>query len=134
MRHRYVYGTFAIALMFLAHAAVAERVHQTVNGDQIHTGDGSNAVAKGQMEAKKVEGAANGQVAQVKGNTAQWGYVTCWFGLPAPEGKSIARFRLYFDGQKTAKYLLYIRGKDGQTQVGELKLPADATANSFVTV
>jgi hypothetical protein len=64
----------------------------------------------------------------------QWGFVTCWFGLPAPEGKAVVRLRLYVDDQKTAHYSLYTVNKKGQSGIGALKIPADAKAGSFVTV
>ena len=121
------------ALAFAA-AADAETVHQTLDGDKIHTGDGGNAVEKGKMESKKVDGAEGGTVARVKGDMEQWGYVTAWFGVPTPAGGSVIRFRVWVDGEKPAKYMLYVRGKDAQSQVGELKIPADATKDTFVTV
>jgi hypothetical protein len=124
----------AALMLVMSGAALAETVHQTVNCDKIRTGDGGNAIEKGKMEAQKVEGADSGQVARMKGSVGQWDYVTCWFGLPAPVGKSIVRFHIYVDGQKTAKCLLYIRSESGQTMVGELKIPADAKEKSFVTV
>ncbi len=124
----------ALALSF-AGVAMAETVHQTVYGSKLHTGDGGNAVAKGQMEAKKVDGAASGDVARVKASMNQWGYVTAWFGLPVPQGKSIVRIRLYNEaGQKCAKYMLYIAGQSGNTGFGELKIPADTKENTFVSI
>ena len=126
-----------LALLALSGLSLAETVHQTMPGAKLYTGDGGNAVAKGQMETKKVEGAeaAGGEVARVKGNMQQWGFVTAWFGLPAPEGKSIVRLRVYNEaGQKAAKYMLYTRNKEGQNGIGDLKLPADAKENSFVTI
>lgn len=117
--------------------AQAEMVHQTVPGAKLHTGDGGNAVAKGQMETKKVAGAEGeaGEVARIKATMNQWGYVTAWFGLPAPQGKSVIRIRFYNEaGQKAAKYMLYIAGQAGKTGFGELKVPADAKENEFVTI
>lgn len=125
----------AVAMLILGGVALAESVHQSMPGTKLYTGDGGNAVAKGQMETKKVEGAENGEVARVKGKMTQWGFVTCWFGIPAPEGKVIVRVRVYNEaGVKTAKYMLYTNGKAGQSGVGELKLPADAKENTFVNV
>lgn len=126
--------TAVLAMFVMAGMARAETIHQTINGDKIYASDGGSAVEKGKMEVKKVDGATSGEVARVKGDMNQWGYVTCWFGIPTPEGKSIARFRIYVDGQKTAKYMLYTAGKNGTNQVGELKVPADAKENTFVTV
>ncbi|MFA4943922.1 MAG: hypothetical protein WC789_04395 [Lentisphaeria bacterium] len=124
----------AAVVVFLGGVALAGRVHQSLPGDKLYTGDGGNAVAKGQMETSKVEGAESGQVARIKGNLPQWGYVTCWFGIPAPQGSSLVRLRIYVDGQKPAKCFLYTSGKDGQNLVGELKVPADAKAGIFVAV
>jgi hypothetical protein len=124
----------ATAVAVLTTGAVAETVHQSVPGDQVSTGDGGNAVEKGQVEVKKVDGASNGQVARVKGSMGQWGYVNYWFGIPAPVGKSVVRLRIYCDGQKTAKYALYMHGKSDQVWLSELKIPADVKTNSFVTV
>lgn len=122
------------AIVSLCDTAVAETVHQTVPSAKIYTGSGDNAIDKGVMEVKKVDGATNDQVARIKGNMNQWGYVNCWFGVPAPAGKSIVRIRVFNDGQKTAKYLLYIRTSGGQHMIGPLAIPADAKENTFVDV
>jgi hypothetical protein len=124
----------AAAVLIVSGLAMAESVHQSVPANKLYTGDGGNAVSKGQMETKQVEGADGGQVARIKGDMKQWGFVNCWFGLPAPEGKSVARLRIYVDSQKTAKFMLYIRTKDEQTSIGELKIPADAKEGTFVNV
>lgn len=126
-----------VAVLGFGMLALAETVHQSSPAEKLYTGDGGNAVEKGQAETKKVEGAesASGQVARVKGSMSQWGFVTCWFGIPAPAGKSIVRVRIYNEaGTKTAKYFLYTRNDKGSNGVGELKIPADAKDKSFVTV
>src|SRR5512138_3173238 len=99
--HKCFWAAAMILALGIVSTARAESIHQSVPGSKLHTGDGGNAVAKGQMETKKVDGAQSGDVARVKGTMNQWGYVTCWFGLPAPQGKTIVRIRLYNEaGQK----------------------------------
>jgi len=124
----------AALLALMASFAVAETVHQTVQADKLQTGDGKNALTAGTTESKTIEGAGGGVVARLKGSVPQWGFVNCWFGLPAPQGKSIIRFHIYVDSDKVAKTLLYIRGQGSADMVGELKLPADAKEKSFVDV
>jgi len=125
----------AAALLAFTSFVAAETVHQSMPGTKLFTGDGGNAVAKGQAETRKIEGAESGEVARVKGDMVQWGFVNCWFGLPAPEGKAIVRVRVYNEaGTKTAKYLLYTRTKADQSMIGEMKLPADAKENTFVNI
>jgi len=125
----------ALGAIIWVSPAMAETVHQKVQGTKLFTGAGGNAVAKGQMETKKVEGAESGEVARVKGSMNQWGYVTAWFGIPTPAGECTIRFRLYNEaGEKNAKYMLYIAGQAGNSGFGELKIPQDAKENEFVTV
>jgi hypothetical protein len=128
--------TLALAMAAGAAPTTNETVHQKLSGDQLHTGDGAKAIAKGVMEAKKVNGAESdgGQVARFKGDMPQWGFVTAWFGVPAPAGKSVVRLRVYVDDQKTARCMLYTRDKSGQSGIGVLKVPADAKPNTFVSV
>lgn len=111
-----------------------EKVHQTLPGKSLRTGGNANAVEKGVAETKEVKDAESGVVARVKGDMNQWGYVTAWFGVPTPAGKSTVRLRVYVDAEKTAKYMLYINTSSGQATIGELKLPADAKPDTFVNV
>jgi len=124
----------AAVFALMASFAFAETVHQSVPADKFQTGDGKNAITAGAVESKTIEGAGGGLVARLKGSVQQWGFVNCWFGLPAPQGKSIIRFHIYVDSDKVAKTLLYIRGQGGADMVGELKLPADAKEKTFVDV
>jgi hypothetical protein len=126
-----------VALLGFGMLALAETVHQSLPADKLYTGDGGNAVEKGQVEAKKVVGAesAGGQIARVKGSMGQWGFVVGWFGVPTPAGKSIVRVRLYNEpGGKVAKYFLYTRNDKGSNGIGELKIPANTPEDTFVNV
>jgi hypothetical protein len=136
MKTRSGMKSFVVLSAIVALAAVtrAETVHQTIGGDKIYANDGGNAVAKGKMEAKKVDGATSDQVARIKGDMKQWGYVSCWFGLPSPQGKSTVRLRIYVDDPKVAKCMLYTVNKSGQNGIGVLKIPADAKQGTFVNV
>jgi hypothetical protein len=132
---KFIGVAIAALAISIGSAAFAETVHQTVNADKLFTGDGGSAVAKGVMETKKVPGAEAGEVARVKGNMVQWGFVTAWFGVPTPAGKSVIRIRVYKEaGQKVAKYMLYIAGQSGKSGFGELKIPDDAKDNTFVNI
>lgn len=122
------------ALIGFCTVAMAETVHQTVPSGKMLMGDGSSALKKGKLETKASDAATDKQVARIKGDMPQWGYVACWFGLPAPQGKVIVRIRVLVDDQKAAKYLLYTKTKTDQVMIGELKLPADAAAGTFVNV
>jgi hypothetical protein len=124
--------TAVLAVTLFGGIALAETVFQTVKAGDLFTADGGNAVDKKQVEVQKVDGADGGQVARIKGDMVQWGFVNAWFGQPAPQGKSTVRVRLYVDGQKTAKYALYIHGKNDS--VAELKIPDDAKEKTFVSV
>ncbi len=125
--------TLAILVAFCS-VSLAETVHQTSSGDNLYTGDGGNAVEKGKMEAKKVDGCEAEKIARITGKMSQWGFVTSWFGLPTPAGKAIIRIRMYVDDQPVAKYGLYIANKSGQKHIGLLKIPADAKPNTFVSI
>ncbi len=124
----------ALTLALAATAVHAETVHQTVPGKSFLLGDGSNAVAKGKAESKDVSGAKSGAVTRVKGEVNQWGFVTAWFGIPTPAGNSIVRLRVYVDKEKPAKFMVYVNTGEGQINLGELKIPADATPETFVDV
>ncbi len=121
-------GVLGVAL-----SGFAADVHQKTEGEGAYVG-GQNAVKAGKMEAKEVAEASAGQVARVPGSMNQWGFVSYWFGLPTPEGKSIIRFRVYVDETPTSTYGVYIAGKFGQKFIAKLKVPADAKPGTFVDV
>lgn len=121
-------------LLALATAAYAESVHQTANGDKAYTGEGAMAVEKKVVEVKDEPKAESGKLARVKGSCPQWGYVTYWFGIPAPAGKSVIRLRVYVDGQDAAKFSAYLASPEGQVPAGAIQLPEGAKTDSFVNI
>jgi hypothetical protein len=123
-----------MALLTLGPVALAERVHQSLPGEKASAGDGSSALDKKLIEVKADKGATSGKVARVVGSVGQWGFVTYWFGVPAPEGKSILRLRvLVEDG--AGEFAVYIRpAGGGQQMIGKIAPPADARPGSFVDI
>jgi hypothetical protein len=124
-----------LALTFLLVAspsAYSETVHQTVNGDSAYTPQGESAVAKKLVEVK--DASDGSKMAHVVGSLTQWGFVNYWFGLPAPAGNAVVRFKVFVDGNATATYNIYTNLKSGQTFVAALAIPADAKKGDFVTV
>jgi hypothetical protein len=97
----------------------AEKVHQKLPGTSF-TGK------KDLVETKEIKGAAGGKVARMTGKMVQWGYVAYWFGIPAPEGKSIVRFKIYVDKDPIAVYAVYIKTESEQKFIKKLELPKDA--------
>ncbi len=128
------FASAVVILLIAALTAHAETVHQSLPANRLSTGDGANAVTKEKAETKEVDGAESTVVTRVKGTMNQWGFVTAWFGIPAPAGESIVRLRIYVSEEETAKYMTYINTKEGQKTLGVLSLPADAKPGDFVTV
>lgn len=105
----------------------AETVHQKLPGTSF-TGQ------KKYVETKEVKGSTHGKVARVIGKMNQWGYVAYWFGIPAPEGESIVRFKIYVDKDPVAVYGVYVKTDGDQKFIKRLKLPKDAKPGTFVTI
>jgi hypothetical protein len=122
-----------VGVLGMALSGFAASVHQMVEGEGAYVG-GQNAVKAGKMEVKEVEGASKGKVARVSGAMNQWGFVSYWFGLATPEGKSIIRFRVYVDETPTSTYGVYVSSKSGQKHIAKLKVPDDAKPGTFVDV
>jgi hypothetical protein len=123
----------ALAFCLLANAnAYSETIHQTVRGEAAAAPDGGTALSKKLIETKSIPGAET--VARLVGPAKQWAYVSFWFGIPAPAGKSVIRFKVYVDDTATADYGVYARLKTGQTFLAKLVVPADAKKNSFVDI
>ena len=123
----------ALALCLVASAnAYSETVFQTVRGEDATTSDGAKALDKKLIEVKNVPNTGN--VARLPGSLAQWGYVSFWFGLPAPAGKVIVRFKVYVDDPATADYGIYIHLKSGSIYTTKLVIPADAKKDSVIDV
>lgn len=119
------------ALLFIAAVSCmvvnAEKIHQKLPGTSF-TGK------KELVESKQVKEATNGKVARMSGKMVQWGYVAYWFGIPAPEGKSIVRFKIYVDKTPVAAYGVYIKTENGQKFIKKLEIPEDAKPESFITI
>lgn len=128
--------TQVCALIVLAATAFAfsEKLHQSLPAKSFRTGDGKDAVEKGVAETREVKDAESKVVTRVKGDMNQWGYVTAWFGVPTPAGKSTVRLRIYVSEEPTAKYMTYINTAKGQVTLGELKVPGDAKPETFIDV
>lgn len=113
----------------------AETVHQSLPGPGLFTGDGASAVAKGQMETRQLEvDGATRSVARLSGGFPQWGFVTAWFGLPAPAGRAQVRLRLWLEDAPAAAVNYYIVEGREQRFLGAGVLPLDAKPGSLVTV
>jgi hypothetical protein len=122
----------ALALCLVANAnAYSETIHQTVTGDAAVAPDGGTALSKKLIEVKTI---GSDTVARLTGDVKQWGYVSYWFGIAAPAGKTVLRFKVYVDDTVTADYGVYARLKTGQTFVAKLVVPADAKKNAFVDI
>jgi hypothetical protein len=123
----------ALAVCLLVNdTASAETVHQTVPGEAAMTAGGAKALDKKQIEVKNLPEVGN--VARVVGTMSQWGFVNFWFGLPAPAGKVIVRFKIYVEDGETASYAAYIKKEGSEPLVHKLQIPADAPKNTVVTV
>jgi hypothetical protein len=123
----------ALAFCLLANAnAYSETIFQTVPGEAATTSDGAKALDKKLIELKSIPG--DGNVARIPGSMTQWGYVNFWFGLPAPAGSVVVRFKVYVDDTTTASYGIYIRVKNESVLITKLAIPADAKKNAFVNV
>ncbi len=119
------------AVMSFALIGYGETVHQTQKGEGACLDGGKSAIEGKVVEIKSV--GESGKVARTLGSLAQWGYVSYWFGIPAPAGKAILRFKIYVEGE-TSAHSIYIYGENGQVDLAPLKIPADAKQNTFVTV
>lgn len=119
------------ALLACTPIALAQKEHQKVEGEAAYTSSGSKAI-EGDLLETRTEGDAT--LARLKPDMGQWGFVNYWIGIPAPEGSSIIRFRVFNTAEETAKYLVYIQQGDNQKMLGALEIPADAPANEFVDV
>jgi hypothetical protein len=127
----------ALALCLLTNPnAYSETIHQSMAGtDAFAAGGGAgSAVTKGQMETKDNPQATGGKVARVVGSAGQWAYVSFWFGIPAPAGKAIVRFKVWVDGTDTSTFGVYTQLKAGQNLETKLQIPADAKKDSFVNI
>ena len=118
----------------LVTSAISETMHQKVDGDSAFTGDGRKAIDKKLIETKDLPAVGDGKVARMKADFPQWGFVAYWFGVPAPAGKVILRFRVYVDGTETATYAVYVHESSTQTYLSKLEIPADAKKDSFVKI
>lgn len=107
--------------------ALAEKVHQKMEGEAAYSGDGGSALANKKIETKTVEG---DEVARVTGAMPQWGYVNYWLGIPAPAGSAVIRVKVLKTDEPVAKYGLYV-GKKGPLF---LEIPESAKAGEFVDV
>jgi len=130
-----IVNSIFVALVFCLVAnthAFSDTVFQTVRGEDATSDAGGKALDKKEIETKAVPNAGN--VARLPGSQAQWGYVSFWFGLPAPAGKVTIRFKVYVDDTDTAVYGAYIRLKSGSVLINKLVIPPDAKKDSFVEV
>jgi hypothetical protein len=123
-----------IMALSLASFVMAESVHQKVQGEVAFAPAGGSALEKNLIEVKSVPDAEEGKVARVKSDMNQWGFVSYWFGIPSPAGKSVLRIRIYLDDQPFAEYAAYTINPKGQNMLEKIKLPADAKPNTFVNV
>jgi hypothetical protein len=114
--------TTAFALSMNAYAG--ETLLQTVNGDKTEQGD--------RLEVKAEPKANSGKIARVHADLPQWGAVIYLLEKPIPAGKSIIRFRIYVDGQDTAKYSAYTLVNGDDVNIGLIPIPADAKTGSFI--
>jgi len=121
-------------MLAMASGALAETCHQKAEGAEAYSPDGGKAAEKGLLEVKETPGSSSGKVARTKENLPQWGFVSYWFGIPAPAGKATLRFRVYVDGQKASEFGIYAIAGGKQIQVGKLAIPADAKQGSFIDV
>jgi hypothetical protein len=126
-----------LAFYLLANpSAYSETIHQTMQGADAYAAGGGagSALTKGLVEVKDNAQASGGKIARVVGTAGQWAYVSFWFGVPAPAGKAVVRFRVYVDGTDTASFGVYTHLKAGQNLETKLQIPADAKKDSFVNV
>ena len=123
----------ALTLCF-ATAASAETVHQKANGDKAFASAGVSALDKKLVEVKDEAKADDGKITRIVGSTPQWGFVSYWFGIAAPAGKSTIRFHIYVDADPIADFGVYRLSPSGQEFLAKLKIPADAKPNTYVTV
>lgn len=122
-------------LLLLAGGLHAESVHQSLPGAGLFTGSGKNAVEAGEMETRTatVDG-AQATLARTTPALAQWGFVTAWFGLPAPAGASIVRLRLVADPQPATVMNAYISIDGKQVMIGTVAIPAATKPGEAVTI
>ncbi|HCE43153.1 MAG TPA: hypothetical protein DET40_06375 [Lentisphaeria bacterium] len=111
--------------------AYAETVHQTLQGEAACLDAGKSAVEGKVVEVKAVAGTE--KAARITGGLAQWGFVSYWFGIPTPAGKSIIRFKIFVEGE-TAAFTVYLHTSSEQVALEQIKIPADAKKNTFVNV
>ncbi|HBC88492.1 MAG TPA: hypothetical protein DCZ94_16205 [Lentisphaeria bacterium] len=114
-------------------AAYSESVHQTLPGEAALLNAGKSAVEGKVVEVKTVAGAKNEKLARITGTLSQWGFVSYWFGIPTPAGKSVIRFRIYVEGE-TAAFTVYLHTSSEQVALDPIKIPSAAKQNTFVTV
>lgn len=119
-------GLAAVAMM-MGTSVLAENVHQVTEGETLYQN-------KNLLEIKEMEKASAGKIARVKGDLSQWGFVTYWFGNPAPAGDSTVRVRVYVDKDPTSMFALYTVSKGQQKWLKKLELPKDAKKGSFVDI
>ncbi|WP_269542619.1 hypothetical protein [Cerasicoccus fimbriatus] len=118
-------------ISLLASLSIATaNVHQSASGSQAYSGS-NNAVTAEKMETESFDG---NTCARVTASMPRWGYVTYWMGIPTPAGTSIIKFRLYNSGEETTTYSVYLDSNGKHEPLGELTIPADTPANSFVDV
>lgn len=114
--------------------AHSETIHQTIQGENATSSNGSTALSQNIIEVNDVASADGGKVGRLKGSIKQWGFASYWFGIPAPAGNVTVRFKIYVDGTDTTTIGIYTNLKSGQNFVTKLQIPADAKKGSFVTV
>ncbi len=127
----------ALAILCMASvSAYSETIHQTVQGEAAYApgGDSGSAFTKGLIDVKDVPDAEGGKVGRLKSTAGKWSYISYWFGIAAPAGKSIIRFRIYVDGTDTAGLAVYSQVKSGQNMLAQLVIPSDAKPGTFVNV
>lgn len=111
--------------------AYSQDTHQKVEAEAASTAEGKSALESDLMVSMEQE---DETVAQIKAELPQWGYVAFWIGIPAPEGNSTIRFRVYNTGEPAAKFIVYIMQDETQKMIAPLELPGDAAANAFINI
>jgi|GEM_PF-1704965 len=110
----------------------AQSVHQTLKGEAAFAPSGGSAEKENLIETREIPDI--GKVARVVGSAPVWGFVNYWFGIPAPEGNTILKVDVYFDGNETAPFAFYIKREGGEPLIKKLEIPADAQKDSIVSV
>lgn len=113
--------------MVMGTSILAENVLQKTEGETVYKN-------QSMLEVKEMPKASGGKIARIKGDMGQWGFVTYWFGSPAPAGKSTVRVRVYVDKDPTSTFALYTASKDGQKWLKKLELPKDTKKGDFVDI